>query len=214
MPLRAAIYAGCRLAGGWAAGGRDRPVRAGSAPAGAARGRAAEAASRVDLAVMRQTSARPAVLLTAHCQARGPGLGLARTLKLPLWRRPGNPLVLVKHGQGRLKPVRPAKPLQPPRDLRVIQVRMIAAAGADQLEHVGVAALDTAVHDADRLVPQDRLAAVAGLTSGRGVTTLSGTMRSHRSRPSRGRGTETAVGPLPAAESEAPGLLTELTTRK
>jgi hypothetical protein len=45
---------------------------------------------------------------------------------------------------------------------------MIAAAGADQLIHVGVAALDTAAHDADRLAPQDRLAAVTRLTGGRG----------------------------------------------
>ena len=67
--------------------------------------------------------------------------------------------MLVKHGQGRLKLARPAKPLKPRGDLGVIQVRMIAAAGADQLVPVGVAALDTAVHDADRLVPQDRLAA-------------------------------------------------------
>ena len=106
--------------------------------------------------------------LTAHCPARGPGLSLARSLKLPPWRRPGNPLVLVKHSQGRLKPVRPAKPLKPRRDLQVIQVRTIATAGADQLIHAGVAALDTAVHDADRLAPQDRLAAVTGLTGGQG----------------------------------------------
>jgi hypothetical protein len=46
----------------------------------------------------------------------------------------------LKHSQGRLKPVRPAKPLKPRRDLGVIQVRMIAAAGADQLIRVGVAA--------------------------------------------------------------------------
>ena len=47
---------------------------------------------------------------------------------------------------------------------------MIAAVRADDLIHAGVAALDAAVHDAGRLVPQDRLAAVAGLTGG-GVTT-------------------------------------------
>src|SRR2546430_17413205 len=110
----------------------------------------------------------PTDSLTAHCPARGPGLRLARSLKLPLWRRPGNPLVLVKHSQGRLKPVRPAKPLKPRRDLQVIQIRTIAAAGANQLIHVGVAALDTAVHDADRLAPQDRLAAVTGLAGGPG----------------------------------------------
>lgn len=91
---------------------------------------------------------------------------------VPLWRRPGNPLVLVEHGQGRLKHVRPAQPLKPRRDLRVIQVQVIAAAGADQLIHVGVAALDTAVHDADRLFPQDGLVAVAGLTGGRGCRNL------------------------------------------
>jgi len=45
---------------------------------------------------------------------------------------------------------------------------MIAAVRAHKLEHVGVAALETAVHDADRLAPQVRLAAVAGLTGGRG----------------------------------------------
>ena len=76
--------------------------------------------------------------------------------------------MLVKHSQGRLKPVRPTKPLKPRRDLRVIQVRTIAAVGADQLIHVGVAALDPAVHDADRLAPQDRLATVTGLTGGQG----------------------------------------------
>jgi hypothetical protein len=81
--------------------------------------------------------------------------------------------VLVKHSQAGLKPVRPAKPLKPRRDLRVIQVQMIATAGADQLIHVGVAALDTAVHDADRLAAQmDQPAAVAGLTGGRGCRNL------------------------------------------
>jgi hypothetical protein len=45
---------------------------------------------------------------------------------------------------------------------------MIAAAGADQLIHVGVAALDTAVHDADRLATQDDPAAVTRLAGRRG----------------------------------------------
>ena len=98
--------------------------------------------------------------------------GLARTLKLPGWRRLGSSLVPVKHGQASLKPARPAKPLKPWGDLGVIQVRMIAAAGADQLVHVGVAALDTAVHGADRLVPDDRLAAVARLAGRRGCRGL------------------------------------------
>ena len=111
-----------------------------------------------------RTTNRPAI--------GGPLTRLARILKVPLWRRPGNPLVLVEHGQGRLKQVRPAQPLKPRRDLRVIQVRMIAAVGADQLVHVGVAAHDAAAHDADRLAPQDRLAAVTGLTGGRGCRDL------------------------------------------
>src|SRR2546430_16636828 len=108
----------------------------------------------------------PTDSLTAHCPARGPGLRLARSLKLPLWRRPGNPLVLVKHSQGRLKPVRPAKPLKPRRDLGVVQVRMIAAAGADHLVHAGVATLGTAVHESDRLAAQGRLAALPPPTRG------------------------------------------------
>ena len=99
-------------------------------------------------------------------------LVLAWPLKLPPWRRPGDPLVLVEHSQARLKPVRPAKPLKLWRDLRVIQVTMIAAAGADQLIQVGVAALDLAVDDADRLAAQDDPAAVAGLTGGRGCRNL------------------------------------------
>ena len=41
---------------------------------------------------------------------------------------------------------------------------MIAAARADELKQAGVAAFETAVDDADRLAPQDRRAAVAGLT--------------------------------------------------
>ena len=45
---------------------------------------------------------------------------------------------------------------------------MIAAVGADHLVHAGVAILGTAVRDAGRLAPQDRLAAVTGLTGGRG----------------------------------------------
>ncbi len=44
---------------------------------------------------------------------------------------------------------------------------MIAAIGADELEHVGVAAFGAAVHDEDRLTPQVCRAAVAGLTGER-----------------------------------------------
>ncbi len=81
--------------------------------------------------------------------------------------RPGKPEVLVIRSQGVLKRARPAKPLKPRRDLGVIQVRVIAAARADELEHVCVAAPGTAIRDADRLASQDRRAAVAGLPGGR-----------------------------------------------
>jgi len=74
----------------------------------------------------------------------------------------------VIRGQALLQRVRPAKPPKPRRDLEVIQVGTIAAAGADELIHVVVAALDTAMHDAGRLVPQDRRGAVAGLPGERG----------------------------------------------
>src|SRR5580658_758807 len=40
---------------------------------------------------------------------------------------------------------------------------MVAAAGADELEQRGIAAFETALHDASRLAPQERRPAVAGL---------------------------------------------------
>ena len=70
--------------------------------------------------------------------------------------------------QALLQRGRPAKPPKPRRDLEVIQVGTIAAAGADELIHIVVAALDTARHDAGRLVPQDRRGAVAWLPGERG----------------------------------------------
>jgi hypothetical protein len=74
----------------------------------------------------------------------------------------------VIRSQALLEGARPAKPPKPRRDLEVIQVGTIAAAGADELIHVVVAALDTAVHDAGRLTPQERRGAVAGLPGERG----------------------------------------------
>jgi hypothetical protein len=44
---------------------------------------------------------------------------------------------------------------------------MVAAAGADEFEHAGVAAFEAAAHDADRLAPHERRPAVAGLTGKR-----------------------------------------------
>jgi hypothetical protein len=47
---------------------------------------------------------------------------------------------------------------------------VIAALAADELKRVGVAAFHLALHDAGRLAPQARRAAVAGLASKRGET--------------------------------------------
>jgi len=66
----------------------------------------------------------------------------------------------VIRSQALLKRARSAKPPKPRRDLEVIQVETTAAAGADELIHVVVAVLDTAVHDAGRLAPQHRRGAV------------------------------------------------------
>jgi hypothetical protein len=74
----------------------------------------------------------------------------------------------VIRSQALFQRARPAKPPKPRRDLEVIQVGTIAAAGADELIHVVVAALDPAVHNVGRLVPQDRRGAVAGLPGERG----------------------------------------------
>jgi hypothetical protein len=52
-------------------------------------------------------------------------------------------------------------------NLGEIQVQIITAAGTDELVNVDFAAFETAIYRADRLVPQDRRAAVAGLTGGR-----------------------------------------------
>jgi len=85
---------------------------------------------------------------------------------------------------------------------------MVAAVRADDLIQVGVAAFETAVRDAGRLAPQDRPSAVAGLTAGGAVTTAWGTMRSRRSRRSRGCGAGTAAGPALVMMSGSLELLT------
>jgi hypothetical protein len=53
------------------------------------------------------------------------------------------------------------------RDLGVVQVLMVAAAGADELKHVGVTVFEAAVHDLGRLASHERRPAVAGLTGKR-----------------------------------------------
>jgi hypothetical protein len=62
--------------------------------------------------------------------------------------------MLFIRGEGRLHRIGPADPLQPRWDLGVIQVPMVTAVIADDLEDVGVAAFCPALHDADRLAPQ------------------------------------------------------------
>ena len=71
--------------------------------------------------------------------------------------------MLVIYLKGRLKRARPAKPLKPRWDLGVIHVRIIPAARADELEHLGIAAFGAAVDDANRLAPDECRAAMAGL---------------------------------------------------
>lgn len=66
-------------------------------------------------------------------------------------------------GQAGMHGIRSAKPLKPGRYFRVVQVGMIAAAGADELKRVVMAALYQAVHDAGRLAPETRRGAVTRL---------------------------------------------------
>jgi hypothetical protein len=75
--------------------------------------------------------------------------------------------VLEIDGQALLERVRAAKALEPGRDLGIVQVGIVAAAGADDLEYVGVAAFDPAVRKAERLTPQSRRLAVARPARGR-----------------------------------------------
>ena len=75
--------------------------------------------------------------------------------------------MLVISGQGGLQGAWPAKPLKPRRHRGVIQVRMVAATGADELTHAGIAAAEAAVHDADWLAPDECRPAVTGLTGNR-----------------------------------------------
>src|SRR6476646_10701458 len=75
--------------------------------------------------------------------------------------------MLRVRSEARLQRVRPADQLKPGRDLPVVQIRVITALTADELEHVGVAAFHPAFHDADRLAPQARGTAVARLAGSR-----------------------------------------------
>ena len=71
--------------------------------------------------------------------------------------------VLEIDGQALFEGVRATKVLEPGRDLGVVQVGIVAAAGADELERVGVAAFGPAVYEAERLTSQPGHPAVAWL---------------------------------------------------
>ena len=82
--------------------------------------------------------------------ARGPGH--LRSLPARIYRAAGieglpvrsQPKVASIRRPGRLHRARPADPLQPGRDLTVIQAGIIAAVQADELEHIGAAAFRSA----------------------------------------------------------------------
>jgi hypothetical protein len=75
----------------------------------------------------------------------------------------GRPEVFLIRCQPSIDRVGPPDLLKPGWDLGVVEIGMVAAAGADQLEYAGVAAFGAAINDAGWLAPQDRCLAVAGL---------------------------------------------------
>lgn len=85
---------------------------------------------------------------------------LAQLAAIPLERREA----LVIRCRARRKRPRPAEPLKPRRDLKEIQVRIIAAAGTDELIRAGAAAFYPAIYEMDRSAPQEGRLAVVRLT--------------------------------------------------
>jgi hypothetical protein len=81
---------------------------------------------------------------------------LAKLAAIPLERREA----LVIRWRARRKRPRPAEPLKPRRDLKEIQVRIIATAGTDEVIRDGVAAF----YEMDRSAPQEGRLAVVRLT--------------------------------------------------
>ena len=75
--------------------------------------------------------------------------------------------MLVIRGKARRHRVRPADPLQPRRDLGVVQAGIVAAVTADELERAAITACHPALHEQFRLAPQNRRTAVAGPASKR-----------------------------------------------
>jgi hypothetical protein len=72
--------------------------------------------------------------------------------------------VLLVGGDARHKWIRTAEPLQRRRNLVVTKIRMVSAIAADDLVHVGVAVVGTAVYKADRAAPEHHSPVVPGMT--------------------------------------------------
>jgi hypothetical protein len=89
-------------------------------------------------------------------------------LRLPQTGAGGQSEVLLIRGKARGYRVRPAYLLQARRDLGVVQIRIVAALTADELKRADVPAFCPAVHDQDRLAPQDGRAPMTRLTRRRG----------------------------------------------
>jgi hypothetical protein len=74
--------------------------------------------------------------------------------------------VFLVGGQTGLHRVRPANAPQPGRHLGVVQIQVITAVAADELELAGVTAFQPALHPAGRLAAQAGGKPVAELTHG------------------------------------------------
>ena len=99
---------------------------------------------------------------------RASGAGTHRCLASagPGGRSLGQPDMLGVRLKGRLQGVRPADSLKPGWDPLIIQIRMITAIAADDLEQAGAVAF-AVIHDPGRLPPQAGCPAMAGLASKR-----------------------------------------------
>jgi hypothetical protein len=126
-----------------------------------------------------------AALVTSRCPADI--YEAARIEGLPVW---GQPEVSLICGPGRLHRARPADPLQPGRDLRVIQAGIIAAVEADELEHIGATTVRPVLRARGRLAPQNGPETVTELADTRDCRDARITRSACRivSRPGAGHG--------------------------
>ena len=113
-----------------------------------------------------------AVIVASHQDSRRRarlGVQLGRLDLLVCGQRPGwhSPTWALYAAMPSATRVRPADLPKLRRDLGVVQVGMVAAVAADDLERVGVAAFRPAVHHAGRLAPENHRPAMPGLIMGR-----------------------------------------------